>query len=123
MVHWTEKYIGRPWVDGIHDCVDLVLQVQRLEFGRALQEPPRARETLAESLAAVRSMTRPLVDAPPVDGDVVLMRAPKWHLGVWCAPGGRPSVLHCARVTGTVLTPMDGLATAGMRLEGIYRCA
>lgn len=123
LMHWSEKYIGKPWIEGIHDCVNLVLQVQRLEFGRALAEPPRARETLAAALAAIRAVASPVVDEPPQDGDVVLMRAPKWHLGVWCSPNGRPSVLHCARVAGTVLTPMDGLYTAGMRLEGIYRCS
>ena len=122
--HWTEKYIGRPWIQNIHDCTDLVLQVQRLEFGRIITEPRGARDSRKAALAAIRSKARRLLAGDvPRDGDVVLMRALDWHLGVWCDPAGRPSVLHCARTTGTVLTPIDAVATAGMMVEGIYRCA
>ena len=42
--HWAESYIGRPYVEGRHDCADFVVAVMRERFGASLALPgPRGR--------------------------------------------------------------------------------
>ncbi len=43
------------------------------------------------------------------------------HIGLWCAPAGEPSVLHCQAGLGTVLHPLRGLEARGLEPAGIYR--
>ena len=44
-MHWSEKYIGRPYVLGVSDCARLVCDVRREVFGQPVPEeaePERA---------------------------------------------------------------------------------
>ncbi len=124
--HWTSSWIGRSYIAGEYECTDLVADVLRAEFGREVGFPRargrRRREHLVQELAAVYA--RPL-DRPPADGDGVLMRPPGSrrpgsHIGVWCAPMGVPSVLHCLCGTGVVLHALARLPVAILEAEGVY---
>ena len=37
--HWAEAYVGRPYIEGRHDCADFVAAVLRERFGRILALP------------------------------------------------------------------------------------
>ena len=56
--HWAESYIGRPYVEGAHDCADFVAAVMRERFGVSLALPahgegPRAWDRQIAALKGV----------------------------------------------------------------------
>ena len=56
--HWAESYIGRPYVEGRHDCADFVVAVMRERFGRELALPAHRTGTLAwdRQIAALKGV-------------------------------------------------------------------
>lgn len=125
-MHWSGKWLGRPWVEGSYQCEDFVAEVLREEFGldvpKSLRRDERSWDRqLSEHAARCWSPIR-----VPCDGDAALMISTAaagrrfYHVGV-CA-GGRPLlVLHCPRGGASVLQLLGELAAHGLRLEGWYR--
>ena len=56
--HWAESYIGRPYVEGAHDCADFVVAVMREHFGRELALPAHGAGTRAwdRQIAALKGV-------------------------------------------------------------------
>ena len=113
--HWSAAWLGRPWVEGAHDCVDLVTAVLDAEFGRRIAAPPRAAGVRARDrqVAALARDHAARVVAP-CEGDIALLRLAgrrvgAHHVGVWCAPRGVAHILHCMRGLGTVLHGVGSL--------------
>ena len=143
--HWAESYIGRPYVEGRHDCADFVVAVMREHFGRELTLPAHGAGTRAwdRQIAALKGVyavhvapeARGTMGAPeargtmgmPREGDGVLMAAAArrhslgHHIGIWCAVGGEPYVLHCLKGVGSILHPIRDLDRRALVLEGVYR--
>ena len=152
--HWAESYIGRPYVEGRHDCADFVVAVMREHFGRELALPAHGAGTRAwdRQIAALKGVyavhvapeARGTMGAPeargstvapeargtmgtPREGDGVLMAAAArrhslgHHIGIWCAVGGEPYVLHCLKGVGSILHPLRDLDRRALVLEGVYR--
>ena len=152
--HWAESYIGRPYVEGRHDCADFVVAVMREHFGRELALPAHGAGTRAwdRQIAALKGVyavhvapeargtmgapeARGTMGAPeargtmgtPREGDGVLMAAAArrhsvgHHIGIWCAVGGEPYVLHCLKGVGSILHPIRDLDRRALVLEGVYR--
>ena len=141
--HWSERWIGRDWRPGVYECSDFVAEVLAAEFGLAVDLPRasaaggaagagsiRARDRLTARLAP--SLARPLGPGEaPREGDGVLMRArgrrgargavAGHHIGLWCAPGGEPSALHCAAGLGSCVHALAGLPARGLEADGIWR--
>ena len=126
--HWAEAYVGRPYIEGRHDCADFVADVLRERFGREIALPAHG--------AGVREWDRQIAamkgvyarrTAAPREGDGVLMAAAArrrslgHHIGVWCAVGPEPYVLHCLKGTGSILHPLRELSVRALVLEGVYR--
>lgn len=126
-MHWAERYVGRPYVEGAHDCAHLVVAVMAERFGRHIDLPAHATGVRARDaqIDALRACLAVPVDAP-AEGDAVLMRiagrrrALGHHIGVWC-DAGTPSVLHCLAGLGTCLHPLRRLAQHGLEVTGVYR--
>ena len=134
--HWAESYIGRPYVEGAHDCADFVVAVMREHFGRELALPAHGEGTRAwdRQIAALKGVYAVHV-APeargtmgtPREGDGVLMAAAArrhslgHHIGIWCAVAGEPYVLHCLKGVGSILHPIRDLDRRALVLEGVYR--
>ena len=140
--HWTEAWLGRPWIAGEHDCADFVADVLRGQFGRTLAMPvhvaPEARGSAGarERATSVRGWDRQIASlreqyaiptVAPQDGDGVLMvakgarRLRRYHLGLWAGIGGVAHVLHCQDGAGSILHPIRDLGLRALELEGIYR--
>ena len=143
--HWAESYIGRPYVEGRHDCADFVVAVMRERFGRELGAPGHGAGTRAwdRQIAALKGVyavhvapeARGTMGAPeaggtmgtPREGDGVLMAAAArrhslgHHIGIWCAVAGEPYVLHCLKGVGSILHPIRDLDRRALVLEGVYR--
>ena len=127
--HWTERYIGRPHVEGRFDCADLVVLVMRERFGRTVELPAHGAGVRAwdAQIAALKGELAAPVDDPR-EGDAALMRAAGrrralgHHIGVWCDAGlAEPHVLHCLAGLGVVLHPARSLPAHGLEAVGVYR--
>ena len=128
-MHWTARWLGRPWVAGVHQCEDFVHQVLKAEFGL---EVPRDLRGSAErgwdrQLREHRDRYWRRVDEHAA-GDVVLMvdaggRGRRfYHVGVW-VDARPPAVLHCPRDGVSVCQPLLELPAQGLAVEGVYRWA
>ncbi len=142
--HWSEGYVGLPYIPGAHDCAHLVERVQREVFGRAVALPTdragwRSRELSAQISEAAPGLARRRVDLDTAhDGDPVLMIGAGRlnHIGVLVTPFGQPvavqptalrdSVAECSvlhnfiRARQVVLTRVRDLPRWGLELEGVY---
>ncbi len=129
--HWSEAYIGRPYVEGAFDCADLVALVLAERFARHWSPPPRARGVRgrdAQVGALATEYARPLAHGErATEGDGVLMRAAGrrrglgHHIGLHVGIESDAWVLHCQRGVGTVLHPAASLAARGLEIQGLYR--
>ena len=126
--HWAEAYVGRPYVEGRHDCAHFVVAVLRERFGREIALPAHGdgvRQWDAQIAALAGAYAAPT--ETPREGDGVLMAAAArrrsigHHIGIWCAMGAEPYVLHCLRGTGSILHPLRDLGRRALVLEGVYR--
>ena len=135
--HWAESYIGRPYVEGRHDCADFVVAVMRERFGRELALPAHGAGTRAwdRQIAALKGVYAVHV-APEArgtmgnyaargrrraDGGRRRRHSVGHHIGIWCAVGGEPYVLHCLKGVGSILHPIRDLDRRALVLEGVYR--
>lgn len=125
MAHWTEAYIGLPYIEGEQDCAELVARVQREVFGRAVTVPRVRADGPFGKSAQIAQGAVDLADpvAVPADGDAVLMKVRGlWHVGLWFEQAGEQWVLHALRSSGQVVAHrMRALAAMGIRVEGFYR--
>jgi len=126
MNHWTEHYIGAPYVEGKNDCASFTARVQREWFGREIPLPV---DREANYLGWSRQIESHREDyaAPtetPEEGDAVLMigRGRLNHLGTYCLIGGEQYVLHAMKSAGqVVLHRVRDLPMYGLTVEGFYR--
>ena len=126
-MHWTRKWLGRPWIAGSYQCEDFVAEVLREEFGLDVPKGLRGADERGWDRQLARHAMRCWSPADaPVDGDAVLMVSTAaagrrfYHAGVHVA-GRPPAVLHCPRGGTSVCQPVTELAAHGLRLEGTYR--
>lgn len=128
MAHWSEAYIGEPYVRGDADCARLLCRVRREVFGLpvpAAAEIERAASRLgraAQMADGVDAFGVPVND--PEEGDAVLMlcRGRPSHIGVFCRVDGLRCVLHAMENHGmVVLHRLRDLHRAGLDIEGFYR--
>ena len=130
-MHWTEHYIGRPYVKNQFDCVELVRNVLFCERGIAIAAPKHRQwrdwnpdkilETFGDQVYEVTANQE-------TDFDIVLMRIMGdtrelgGHVGLFTRAGDRRRVLHCMEKLHTRLDLIELLPHRGMQVEGIYRC-
>ena len=126
-MHWTDAYVGRPYVPGAEDCAYLAATVQREVFGRAVVLPAERPNNLAEGaemIARLQADHAVRLEAPQ-EGAVVLMRrgnlARPWHVGTYFEQAGEAWILHATRSAGaaTVVRVRD-LPRFGLQIEGYY---
>lgn len=124
MAHWTDAYIGLPYIAGEQDCAAVVARVQREVFGRAVTVPAERADGPFGKSAQIAQGAQDLADpvTEPAEGDAVLMQVRGlWHVGVWFHQG-EPWVLHALRSSGQVVSHrLRDLAGLGIRVEGFYR--
>ncbi len=123
--HWSDAYIGRPYVVDEFDCAALAAEVARDRFGVAVCLPQRA-----AGLRATSQQIDELQDdfAEPIDrpqeGCPVLMRCRGRlsHVGVYCEIGGEPWVLHAMKNAGHVVRHrLRDLARVNLDVVGYFR--
>ncbi len=135
-MRWTDKYVGRPYVDGAFDCADLARLVMIEHYGRAIALPSNRDYWGKQGLSKVSAMggqiaaLRDTYAAPcpaPIDGGAALLmtRGRVNHIGVTVVfkdIPDRPHVLHAASAQRQVLcTPVDDLTRLNIGVQGWYR--
>lgn len=123
--HWSDRYIGLPWIERQFECSDLAALVQREVFGRDLHLPTEHGEGPFGRSAAIsrnRDEFAQRVETP-ADGDGVLLRVRGHlqHIGVYCLIEGEAWVMHNQKNVGVHRTRLRELAQWGYAMEGYYR--
>ena len=138
--HWSDAWLGRPWIAGAFECWDLVYAVRRARGAarspeaegwavRARGAGPLRRAALLEAAARQGRIARRLpAEEAPREGDGLSMRetgaARAGHAGVLVAldPALPPAhVLHCVPETGVVRHGLAALGDAGFGADAIWR--
>ena len=121
--HWTEAYIGRPYVDG--GCWLLFREVQAGQFGRSVDVPsiPDTPLRIMRAFESGSKSHRWVQVADRRDGDGILMsenEAPH-HVGTYVAMPGGGRVLHSLKGQGSALHTFEHLKLVRFNIVGFYR--
>ena len=129
MSHWTEKWVGRRYIQGEFECGDLVCAVVFEQRGIVIPLPTHQvwkRTAPTEILSLVPGMAERTHS--PGEGDGVLMRIVGRrgeigsHVGVYVPIAGESWVLHCIKGGGTLFQEVGRLSSStGLEVEGFYR--
>lgn len=126
MAHWSDQFLGEPYVKGENDCAAVAVRAVRAATGREIVLPTE-RAAGWRGYSAQIQAGRDAVATPvesPGDGDGVLMvgRARLNHIGVLCVIGGEHWVLHAMEAAGEVVRHrVRELERFGLAVEGYYR--
>lgn len=127
-MHWSENYIGKPYILGDADCAALVCEVREQQFDGTVPEFVLAmrENTRLKRVEQLESLAREAVKPTnnPDEGDVVLMlcRGRPSHVGVFCVVDGEPSVLHAMENAKMVVRHrIRDLEKFGLKVEGYYK--
>lgn len=127
-MHWSDNYIGEPYVTGSADCARLIARVRQEIYG--LPVPDNVEVDRASSRLGRVGQMSDLVDLygqrtdDPDEGDVVLMlcRARPSHVGVYCVVDNEPCVLHAMENAGMVVRHrLRDLPKVFLTVEGFYK--
>lgn len=133
MAHWSDQYVGRPYIEDEFDCGELARRVQAEAFGRAIDLPTERGYRGLSGVAKIKAMHAQIslckddYATPtdrPAEGDGVLLvsRGRVDHIGIYCLIGGEAWVLHAAAGADQVVrTRVRELALYGYAVEGFYR--
>lgn len=126
-MHWSSRYIGRPYVLGDADCARLLSDVRQEVF--MLPVPSIVDVERAASALGRAGQVDDLVHEygehtdTPKDGDAVLMicAGRPSHIGVYCNVNSDPCVLHAMQNAGmVVLHKIRDLEKYFLKVEGYY---
>jgi cell wall-associated NlpC family hydrolase len=127
-MHWSDKYIGRPYCLLTYDCAALVVDVIETEFKGLL---PDFCKTYRENTRLKRSSQledlarqATIKTNTPSDGDVVLMycRGRASHVGVYCIIDKEQYVLHAMENAKMVVRHrIRDLDKFWLSVEGYYK--
>ena len=127
-MHWSDNYIGEPYVAGDADCARLIARVRQEVYNLPVPNDVEV-ERAASRLGRAAQMSD-LVDMygqrtdKPEEGDVVLMlcRARPSHVGVYCEVDNEPCVLHAMENAGMVVRHrLRDLPKVLLTVEGFYK--
>jgi len=139
--HWSAKYVGKAYLDGEYNCMDLCEDVMKNEFNftpnlpilRSLREQVREYALPRnEQRRKVSSVVQSYFDSYGnrlrdgerwEEGDFVFMKCGRFfHGGIYCDLDGVGYVLHCTRTSRQViLEKVRDLDRSCFELIGVYK--
>ena len=128
MAHWTEPWVGKPYVTGEFECSDMTRAVVRELRGIEIPLPSDSqwRDMAPDALIEFSEAFAEATDTPQ-DGDAVLMRVIGHraclgsHIGVYAEIEGRAWVLHSTQPSGVIFCPVAHLRMIQLERLGYYR--
>ena len=125
--HWSDRYVGLPYIPEIGDCAALAARVAREVLRIDCGLPTAHAGTLRAQAEQIRKYQATLAaDSPkPLDGQPALFvgRGRTCHIGVVCLINDQVWILHADQGSGFVVRE----SLAGMtqphrfQLEGFYK--
>ena len=127
-MHWSDAYIGRPYVLGESDCANIVCDVHCDVFNQTLPddiEKDRGASVYAR-FVQLKDGIEEYADPTdsPVEGDIVLMmcKGRPTHVGVYCIVDNEAAVLHAMRNANMVVRHrIRDLSRVNLFVEGYYK--
>jgi hypothetical protein len=124
--HWSDAYVGEPYVKDTLNCGGWANVVQREVFGRDINLPTAEGSGPHAASATIKRLKDDYAERTddPRDGDGVIMigRGGLDHVGVYCVIHGEPWVLHAMKRVGQVVrTRLWELPNIGLKVEGFYQ--
>lgn len=126
MIHWSDKYIGEPYIPEVGDCAALAAKVNYEQFKKLPELPNSHAETLREQSKQIVELKDDLavkIDEP-FDGCPVLLigRGRLCHIGVMCWIANEWWVLHADQSAGFVVRQrLRELTRLHYKVEGFYQ--
>jgi cell wall-associated NlpC family hydrolase len=127
-VHWSTKYIGKPYELGEADCAALVAEVRENEFKSLVPDFVRTyrENTRLKRVEQLETLAKEATERTndPQEGDVVLMmcRGRPSHVGVYCFVDGENCVLHAMENAKMVVRHrIRDLDKFFLSVEGYYK--
>lgn len=123
--HWSDRFVGLPYIENTADCASLAVLVQKEVFGKEIILPNRecGLRGMSSQIANLQADYAEKTDSP-VDGDAVLMycRGRLFHVGVYTQINGVDWVLHSLKNAGMVCRHrIRDLEKYNLAFEGFYR--
>ncbi|ARP89831.1 hypothetical protein CAL14_05610 [Bordetella genomosp. 9] len=125
-MHWSDRYLGEPYVPEVGDCASLAARVAReilgidcgLPEGHATGLWEQSAQVLANKDALAQRVERP-IDAQPA---LFLARGRLAHIGVACLIGPEVWILHADQSAGAVVRErLTAMTKFRYKLEGFYK--
>ena len=126
-MHWTEGYVGKPYVLGEYECGDMVAEVVFKRLGKEIELPSEQvwRGTSPGKVIDLASDFAVKVSTP-AECDAVLMkiegrkREIGSHVGLHVLVGAERWVLHNIRGFGVLFHPEGHCARLGLTVTGYF---
>jgi len=125
MSHWSDRFVGEPYIAGSGDCAALAERVAREVFGKVVGLPASHAATYREQAKQIMELQDDYavrLDGP-VDGCPALFmgRGRLCHIGVMCRIANEWYVLHADQTAGFVLRQrLRDVTRLHFELEGYY---
>lgn len=124
-MHWSDKYIGTPYIPQTGDCAALAERVAREVFKLDVVLPASRATTYREQAKQIRELRDDYAERidEPFDGCPVLFtgRGQTCHVGVMCWIQGQWWVLHATSSAGAAVLQKLTDMELHFKLEGYYR--
>lgn len=127
MAHWTDKYVGLPYVPNEFDCAHLVVKVQNEQFNQNISMPIEREGHVFLLSKQIDEHLHEYYEEKPKEqaqeGDMVLMRCRGRlnHIGIYVVVNGVPYVLHNIKNLGSVaLHRIRELDKYGVVFDSVY---
>lgn len=125
-MHWSDKYVGQPYIPETGDCAALAERVQREVFGKQIGLPTSHATTLRDMTAQILELQDSYAEKidTPFDGCPALFigRGRLCHIGVMCWLANEWYALHANQSFGFVTRePLRTLTQIHFKLEGFYK--
>lgn len=125
-MHWTDDFVGKPYIPDQYDCVHLVVDVQKQVYGKDIEIPVEREEhvfLLSKQIDQHLETFYEQVEVPQ-EGDMVLMKCKGRlnHTGVYVVINGVAYVLHNLRsIMSVALHKVRELEKYGVVVDSYYR--
>lgn len=125
-MHWSDRFVGEPYIPETADCAALAERVAREVFGKTIGLPAGHAEGYIEQAKQIAEMKDDYAIrvGGPEDGCPVLLtgRAQSCHIGVMCWLANEWWVLHANQGYGMVTRErLRALTRLHFKVEGYYR--
>lgn len=125
-MHWSDKYVGQPYIPEVGDCAALAERVQREVFNQDIGLPVSHATTLRAMTAQILELQDDYAERikDPFDGCPALFigRGRICHIGVMCWLANEWWVLHADQTAGFVVRQrLRDVTRIHFKLEGYYK--